>query len=356
MKRINIIDCMPGMVLARPIYHKGSMILLEQNATLSSSYINRIQAMGISEIYIEDDDSEGIIPNDLVNDATRLEAITYVRNVMDQYSDAYSVYTKELLQVINNIIDDIFSNEHIMLNIMDIKNCDDYTFSHSVNVAILSIATGSMLGLSREELKELGTGAILHDIGKIMIPEEILKKNSSLTDSEYELIKQHSELGYEILCRIPDVSQGAARVALSHHERVDGRGYPNGNIGGEIHIYSKIVAIADVFDALTSDRIYRKKISNVQAIEYLSGIAKHTFDNNVLLSFLKIVPPYPVGNVITLSTGDKGIVQYVSENTPTRPVVRIVYNADGSKKNYYEELDLSQHIDISIIECIKVSV
>ena len=356
MKKINIMDCMPGMVLARPIYHEGPVILLEQNTTLSSSYINRIQAMGISEIYIEDDDSDGIIPNDLVKDPTRLEAITYVRNVMDQYSNTYSVYTKELLEVINNIIDDIFSNDYIMLNIMDIKNCDGYTFSHCVNVAILSIATGSMLGLSRQELTELGIGAILHDIGKIMIPEEVLKKNSSLSDSEYELIKQHSKLGYEILCRIPDISQNSARVALSHHERVDGKGYPNGIIGSDIHIYSKIVAIADVFDARTSDRIYRKKISNVQAIEYLAGIAKHTFDNTVLLSFLKIVPPYPVGTVITLSTGDKGIVQYVSENTPTRPVVRIIYNADGGKKNYYEELDLSQHVDISIVECIKVSV
>ena len=354
MIKINVTDCIPGMILARPIYHNGFVILLEKNTVLTSDYINRIRNMGISEIYIEDDCSKDIIPNDLVKDSTRIEAVTYVKNVMEQYSATYSVYTKELLEVINTIIDDIFSNEHIILNIMDIKNCDDYTFSHCVNVAVLSIATGLMLGLSRNALVELGIGAILHDIGKIMIPEEILKKNSSLTDSEYEIIKQHSRLGYEILSKIPNISQASARVALSHHERMDGRGYPNGEFEGDIHIYSKIVAITDVFDALTSDRIYRKKISNAQAIEYITGIARPTFDNTVLLSFLRIVPPYPVGTVVTLSNGDKGIVQYVREDCPTRPVVRIVYNADSSKKSYYAELDLLQHTDISIVEFINI--
>ncbi len=352
MIKINVTNCIPGMILARPIYHKGFVVLLEKDCILTSDYINRIRNMGISEIYIEDDCSTDIIPNDLVKDSTRIEAVTYVKNVMEQYSATYSVYTKELLEVINSIIDDIFSNEHIILNIMDIKNCDDYTFSHCVNVAILSISTGAMLGLSRNALVELGIGAILHDIGKIMIPEEILKKKSSLTESEYEIIKQHSKLGYEILSKIPNISQASARVALSHHERMDGRGYPNGEFDSDIHIYSKIVAITDVFDALTSDRIYRKKISNAQAIEYITGIARPTFDNTVLLSFLRIVPPYPVGMVVKLSNGDKGIVQYVREDCPTRPVVRIVYNADGSKKSYYTELDLSEHIDISIVESI----
>ncbi|MHB8065358.1 MAG: HD-GYP domain-containing protein, partial [Ruminiclostridium sp.] len=190
--------------------------------------------------------------------------------------------------------------------------------------------------------------ALLHDIGKVMIPPQILQKNSALTDEEYEIIKQHSVIGYNILKKIPQISEVSAMVALCHHERYDGKGYLSGLVRDEIHIYSRIVAIADIFDALTSDRIYRKKISINQAIDYLTVIAAASLDSKVLCCFTKIIPPFPIGTGVILNNGEKGIVIKLNQNLPTRPVIRIVFNSDGSKKSNFNEVNLARQKDYFI--------
>jgi HD-GYP domain-containing protein (c-di-GMP phosphodiesterase class II) len=336
------------MILGKAIYYSSSAVLLEAGAELTESYINRLKLLGISEVYIKDEISQDIIINDVVNEQTRLEAIDFIRNTMYSYSSGNSLYNLEVLEIVEKIIDEILSLDEVIINLIDIKTCDNYTFLHSVNVCILSIITGAKLNLSYNDLKELGVGALLHDIGKVMVPPDILQKNSTLTDEEYEIIKQHSLLGYEILKKIPRISEASALVALCHHERYDGNGYISGLKKDEIHIFSRIVAITDIFDALTSDRIYRKKISINQAIDYMTVIAAPSLDANVLSCFTKIIPPFPIGTGVILNTGEKGVVIRLNENFPTRPIIRLVFNSDGSKKIAYYEVDLSKQTEYFI--------
>ena len=348
MRIIGVSKCEAGMILGKAILFNGATTLLEAGTELTVSYINRLDKLGITEIYIEDDISKDIVVRDVVEEKTRLEAIEFVKSTMNSYCAGDLLYSVEMLAVVSKIIDDILSLDDIIVNLTDIKSYDNYTYLHSVNVCVLSIITGAELELSYNELKELGVGALLHDIGKVMIPPQILQKQSALTNEEYEIIKQHSIMGYNILKTMPQISEVSAMVALCHHERFDGKGYASGLAKDEIHIYSRIVAIADIFDALTSDRIYRKKISTNQAIDYLTVIAVASLDSNVLCHFTKIIPPYPIGTGVILNNGEKGIVIKLNKNLPTRPVIRIVFNTDGSKKLYFNEVNLADKTDCFI--------
>ncbi len=345
MRKIITSNCKTGMIVGKAIFYNGTTILLEAGARLTASYISRLISLGITEIYIEDDISKDIVIRDVIEEQTRIEAITVVKSTMEAYYFGDKLNSDKVFEVVNKIVSDILSLDDIIINLMDIKSCDNYTFLHSVNVCVLSIATGVELKLSYDELKELGIGALLHDIGKVLIPPEILQKNSALTDEEYEVIKQHSIFGYNILKTMPHISEKSAMVALCHHERFDGKGYSKGLRQNEIHIYSRIVAVADIFDALTSDRIYRKKISTVQAIDYLTVIAASSLDAVVLSCFTKIIPPFPVGTGIILNSGEKGVVIKINRNLPTRPTVRLVFNSDGSKKINFIEVDLAKEIE-----------
>jgi len=348
MRKISVSNCEAGMILGKAIPFNGATTLLEAGTELTVYYINRLDNLGISEIYIEDDISKDIVIRDVIKERTRLEAIEFIKNTMNAYCSGDMLSYIEVTAVVSKIINDILSLDDIMVNLIDIKTCDNYTFLHSVNVCVLSIITGAKLKLCYDELKELGVGALLHDIGKVMIPPQILQKKSALTDEEYEIIKQHSIMGYNILKTMPQISEVSAMVALCHHERYDGKGYISGLVKDEIHIFSRIVAIADIFDALTSDRIYRKKISINQAIDYLTVIAAPSLDSSVLCCFVKIIPPFPIGTGIILNNGEKGIVIKLNKNLPTRPVIRIVLNADGSKKLNFYEVNLAKQTDYFI--------
>lgn len=355
MRKINTINCKSGMIVGKAIIYNDTTIMLEAGARLTASYINRLIGLGITEIYIEDDISNDIVIRDIIEEQTRIEAIKIVKSTMDAYYYGDKLNSDKVIEVVNKIVNDILSLDDIIINLMDIKSCDNYTFLHSVNVCVLSIATGVELKLNYDELKELGIGALLHDIGKVLIPPQILQKNSALTDEEYEVIKQHSIFGYNILKTIPQISEKSAMVALCHHERFDGNGYNKGLRQNEIHIYSRIVSVADIFDALTSDRIYRKKISTIQAIDYLTVIAALSLDAEVLNCFTKIIPPFPVGTGVILNNGEKGVVVDINRNLPTRPIVRLVFNSDGSKKLNFVEIDLAKEIEYFIKSTVELT-
>ncbi len=348
MRQIKISSCEPGMVLGKAIFN-GNIILLEAGALLNKTYIERLIDMGVSEVYIEDEISKDLMIPDVVKEETRREAITFVKDSMNNYTSMQLINSAEAIELVNKILDEILNSDDILVNLMDIKTCDSYTYSHCVNVCILSIITGIKLNLEREQLKELGVGALLHDIGKLMIPTEILMKKAALSTEEYEIIKEHSSHGYNLLKKLSVLSEASARVALEHHERFDGKGYPSGLRSNQIHLFSRIVAITDIFDALTSNRIYRSRISTNQAIEYLTVMAAPTLDKTVLTCFTEIIPPFPVGTGIILNTGEKGIVVSTNRSFPTRPVVRLVFNTDGSKKDVFEEINLAENLNMFIV-------
>jgi len=222
---------------------------------------------------------------------------------------------------------------------------DSYTFSHSVNVAVLSILLGKSLNYDKLKLQKLGTGSILHDIGKTLLPEKILSKKKELTEKEYKLVKKHPRLGYDYL-ENNDISPVAKNPILYHHERIDGSGYPKGITIDEMHDFTKIVAITDVFDALTSDRVYRKRWPTFKTINYLMSHTNNKFDLKMVKNFVRNLTIYPNGTQVKLSNGEKGIVKEQNPNYPTRPIIRIIENSEGEETS--REIDLLNNLNIII--------
>jgi HD-GYP domain-containing protein (c-di-GMP phosphodiesterase class II) len=193
-------------------------------------------------------------------------------------------------------------------------------------------------------------GGMLHDVGKTLIPEEIINKPAKLTEHEYEIIKNHPELGFNYLQQIDSVSPLSRIVVYSHHERVDGSGYPRGLKGDKIHEFARVAAIADVFDALTSDRVYRDKWPTYKAAEYIMNHTEQLFDYQLVKKFLPQVSFYPNGSEIILSTGYRAVVRAQNVGFPTRPVLRLI--EDDESNELAEELDLLKHMNIVITKVI----
>lgn len=239
-----------------------------------------------------------------------------------------------------------------MINLSDIRTMDDYTFAHSVNVCILALLTGITLNYSRAALKLLGIGALLHDIGKVCIPLNILNKPGKLTPKEYKEICRHSELGYEMLRQQKGISQVSAQVALQHHERYDGSGYPQGLKGEDIHEFARITGVVDVFDALTADRIYRPAFPNYEAYEMLAAAGNFTHDYKIVEAFLYNIAVYPVGTLVKLNSGDIAVVIGTRRGQSYRPKVKLLFNDSGKAFKEKTIIDLAEELKYSVVRVL----
>jgi putative nucleotidyltransferase with HDIG domain len=250
-------------------------------------------------------------------------------------------------------LDKLLENHEVVSILTGLRNLDDYTFEHSVKVGMLSIYVARLLNYDEERLYVLGAGAILHDSGKTQIPLEILKKPSRLTEEEYEEIKRHTEYGFQIINACKTIPKKSAYIAKYHHERSNGKGYPEGLLENQIRQEARIVAIADVYDALVSERIYRKKMEPFEVLNYIMTHEKEHFDNEIFKVFLEFIGCYPVGTKVKLSNDQLGLVIKDNEGTPSRPVVKILQKENHLKESEIleEELDLSIVPNLYIREC-----
>lgn len=206
--------------------------------------------------------------------------------------------------------------------IRELRKKDQYTIEHSVAVAVLSTMLGRWLRFTDAEIQELSIAAMLHDIGKSRIPEEILQKPGRLTDDEYALMKRHTELGYQLLSETAGVSHVQARVALEHHERIDGSGYPRGLMGNQMERFSKLVAIVDVFHAMTSRRVYKDAVPFFQVLTELYDGQFGAFEPSMMHVFVSRIMENLIGAEVLLSDGRKARVRLLNQREPTRPLVQ----------------------------------
>jgi len=213
-----------------------------------------------------------------------------------------------------------------------LKNKDEYTAIHSLNVCVLSLTFGRALGLAKTELNELGLGALLHDIGKMQVPLEILNKPGELTPEEFEIMKTHPSKGYELLKKEDNLSAEVLNIVKSHHERLSGSGYPDSLLEQNISYYTKIVSITDVYDAITSDRVYNDGMTPHDAMQRLYEWMPDNFDQELMQQFIRTLGIYPIGSVVELKTGHIGLVVKLNENHHLKPVVMLILNRD---KEYY---------------------
>ena len=269
-------------------------------------------------------------------------AIKAVYSVLDDMRQGKPVDTAQSQEVVDTMVTEIMGNREAMVNLIDIRTFDDYTFSHSVNVAVLSILIAAKMGIKEKEIKEFGVGALLHDVGKVEIQDEILNKRGALTDEEFLEMKKHPVFSRQLLMQDGNISQKAIDIAYQHHEKFDGRGYPQGLKGENIALFARVAAIADVYDALTSDRIYRPKMEPYKAMKIiLSGNGTH-FDPKVVEVFVRHMSVYPIESMVNLSSGEVAIVIRASEHSLIAPVVRLLFDENGNKITSKEEIDLSK--------------
>ncbi|TDO94341.1 HD-GYP domain-containing protein (c-di-GMP phosphodiesterase class II) [Halanaerobium saccharolyticum] len=338
------------MELAKPIYENGN-ILLNKGVKNLYKYKKKLLEMGIKHLYIEDKYSYNIEINEAIKDSTRRNGKKIVTNTFDRIKNGFlDLNTQDLKGVVEDITDELVLNEDVLLNLVSLKSTSNYTYEHSVNVSVVCIALGKMLGYSKNELFKLGMGGMLHDVGKTLIPEEILNKPGSLTDYEYQVMKNHPELGFNYLQQIESISPLSRIVVYSHHERVDGSGYPRGLKEDKIHEFARVAAIADVFDALTSDRVYRDRWPTYKAAEYIMNHTEELFDYQLVKKFLPQVSFYPNGSEVILSSGHRAVVKDQNVGFPTRPVLRLIEDDEGNELD--KELDLLKHMNIVITKVI----
>lgn len=268
-------------------------------------------------------------------------AKNYINHVMQNVRDGKEINVREARALVSDLANDIVDNPTALIWLTQLKNRDEYTSMHSLNVCILSLFFGRSLRLGNQQLNELGLGALLHDIGKLRVPLEILNKPGALTDEEFEIMKKHTTDGYNLLKEKPEISQLSLDIIQHHHERIDGGGYPYGLQNGQIGLYSKIVKIVDVYDAVTSKRIYHNEVPPYVALNCIYSDRNTAFDEKLVQQFLKHVGIYPVGSTVELSTGEVGVVTSVNEKRHLTPTLLLVLDTQKQPLNRFRYINLA---------------
>ncbi|HML36306.1 MAG TPA: HD-GYP domain-containing protein [Bacillota bacterium] len=343
-----------GMILGDNLYNNYGELMLAGGTELTKEYVSSIERLQYNGVYINDDISKDIQIINIINDSVRAKAVKSIKDVFIHCEKGGNIKhdVKKARRQVEHIVDEIFAHRHLMVNMVDMKVFDDYTYYHSVNVAVLSIVLGVALKMERSELCNLGFAALLHDIGKVFVSKEILNKPGKLTPAEFEEIKSHSLLGCNHIKKGYGVSNTAYMGILDHHEQYDGGGYPNSLKGENISWYGRIISVADVYDALTSDRPYRKAMLPSDAMEYIMGSNKTKFDPKVVEVFVKKIAPYPIGTCVRLSNGLTGIVVENYEDLCMRPRIRIFMDQERDVDAYEIELADYESLNITVVKVV----
>lgn len=346
VKLLHIEKIQPGMILARdiPVPRNRYVPLIRRDTLLTDRMIGEMHAQGVLHAYIKEtgDMTEeekrrdpivagpqlpGVKKPPIISPELRESAISSLKDLFHFATISEDVHDASKLvgkvdEVVDQLVDSLLKDPNALININDLKSYDDYTYHHSLSVAVLSIAIGQHLGFARAEMNKLGECAMMHDIGKTALPVGLINKNDKLTDEEFELIKTHPAEGYRYLHKTHLGDDYIRQAVLYHHEKMDGTGYPYGARGDEIPVWSRIISVSDVYDALTSNRPYRDPMQPYEAVEYIMGGTGKAFDFDIVYAFVQKLELYPVGSSIELSNGKTAIV--LANENQLRPMVRLL--------------------------------
>ena len=370
MRRVPVEQLKSGDRVGRDVYSDpAGLPLLKAGIRISDSYRASLERAGVPAVWVDDGLSKGIEPLEVLSEGTKRRATIAIR---DAFRDAPTTLAsgkdlpdktvREMMDVVDQIIDEVAENVHAALALNDLANADGYTLKHSLAVTTLGLSLGLRLMQKygwfdaqdklrfddiHGRLPPLGVGLLVHDIGKLAVPPEILNKPGRLTDDEWVAMKAHPMEGVRIL-QHATISPLSRAVVRSHHEQWNGQGYPAGLAGSKIHQFARVAAVADVFDALTSDRHYRKAWPVHKAWTFIVERSGTHFDPEVVSVFQSSVAPYPPGTGVVLSDGSSGIVKEVRPEMLTQPIVRIVLDPAGAAVTPYE-------VDLAVVEKLSVT-
>ncbi len=272
----------------------------------------------------------------------KTEAKKLITNIMQDVRMGKQVELESVDNAVENMMDSIFRNQGALTSLSRLKSKDEYTFMHSVNVCVLMISFCKSSDVDKATIRKIGSGALLHDIGKMQVPQEVLNKPAKLTDEEFEQMRSHVVQSKLILSKTDGISQEAIEVAGQHHERYDGSGYPDKLKGAEISHFGQMASIVDVYDAITSDRVYHKGLDSTDALKKIFEWSKFHFDPVLVQLFIKTVGIYPVGTLVRLESGLLGVVCEPGKESMLKPVVRAIY--DSKRERFLsapKDLDLA---------------
>lgn len=334
MAYITIKNLVPGMVVARDVYTYNDQLLIPANTVLTDSIIARLEFYSIPRVNIAEQ-----VP-------TQKEPESYAAKVVNSpgFKEFKKNFTKNVQTLQHSIQDvlekDIPLNEDLLLNqtttlispaatsievfdmLHNMRQYDDSTYAHCINVSLICRVMAKWLHLNATDTDVLTICGLVHDIGKLNIPNEIIKKPNKLTDAEYDIIKTHTTRGYDIL-RIQAIDKRISKVALMHHERCDGSGYPNGLKSNQIDDFAKIVAIADVYEAMTASRVYRGPLCPFKVIEIFEKEGLQKYDPQFILTFLEHIVASYINNNVRLSDGRVGEVIMINQQHLSKPIVKV---------------------------------
>lgn len=329
----------PGMKMDQSVVDRLGRNLVTRGAVLNEYIIDSLLKLGIMSVYIQDGEISPEEENIVISPTAQKnieklytedrakvslsnsvrERISHgIQSIYNNTDDASLVDTTR--SITNDLMNAIDSNDAIAIDIGELKTCDEYTFKHSVDVATISMILAKHQGLSKQEVFEIGVTGLMHDVGKTKVPLEILNKPGKLDDDEFEIMRQHSVYGYRIVQSRPDFSTAVALGVLQHHEKINGSGYPMKIVESQISPFAKILSVADIYDALITERPYKQAFSQRDAVEMIMSMTGE-LDINAMRSFLESMILYPVGSIVELSNGEKAKVVKNSPHYILRPTV-----------------------------------
>jgi putative nucleotidyltransferase with HDIG domain len=334
-RKVYVTRLQSGAVLSRDVYNARGQLVLQHGTELTNSQIVRLKQMATIEVWVLDHMVGPSAPLATEGQAPTIITTQPEASLMKSYSNLVESVEKMFQKAKKEQRIEVESTERLLRDwakicaketnflhlIINLRTLDEYTFQHSVGVGLLAMQIGEWMGLSAGECEDLLVGGTLHDIGKCMIDQAILQKPSRLTMEEYEIVKHHPRYGYDIL-RNSGVDERIAVAALEHHERSDGSGYPLGLQHDQITRIGRIVAVADVFNAMTSRRVYKDALSYYRVLDEVQNDAFGALDPAVVALFVRKMTSYFVGNEVVLNDGTPGTVVLVPNDRPTRPLVR----------------------------------
>jgi len=312
-----------GDIIAKNLLDRRGITLVSKDIVINQYIIDMLTNIGIDDVWIYPTvESEQDNPSNYEKVVKSYkETVLTVKEILMGLTSGGKLNHEKVISLSKQLYGDFTDSIKLIKCLNDIKNVDEYTYTHCINVAFYAMLTAKWLNLSEENILEVINAALLHDIGKVLIPIEILNKNGKLTEEEFSIMKNHSAIGYNVIKDLTEFSTLTKEAVLLHHERIDGKGYPYGLKGDAINLYAKIIGIADVFDAMTQDRVYKKGVNPFEAFKMFSNVGYEIFDVRILNIFLKNIVVNYIGLQVILDSGETGEIVYVPPYDILNPII-----------------------------------
>jgi HD-GYP domain-containing protein (c-di-GMP phosphodiesterase class II) len=353
MRQIFLADARPGMILARYIMSASGQILLAPGAVLTDEYLRRLADLEVTTVFVKDPDYPDIATPEYLSAQTQQRALAVLDATMKQIYRGETFAPDAVDSIASDIVEDLLAQPTLIIHLTGIMTHDDDTLAHSLNCSIYAAILARLAGYSIPQVKEITAGALLHDIGKRWVDKAILTKPGRLNAREYAVVKMHPEKGFNMLiARRWELSSLVAHMAWQHHERINGQGYPRRLQGVEILPYARLLAITDVYEAISANRPYRRAMAPEAIYDTIHSGLGIDFDADLGKLFLSKLAVYFPGMRVKLTSGETAIVVATPAATPQRPVVRLIAHPDGSPFRQPKDIHLARRPKLQILSTI----